>query len=59
MKTIIDYPAFPVPQLNRNSGMSLRTYAAIHLRVADSGVVWLDDMITQANAEERDLLKHG
>jgi len=25
--------------------MSLRTFAAIHLRVPDSGIDWLDEMI--------------
>lgn len=46
--------AFPLP-LNPgehrrggpDDGMTLRHYAAIHLRVSDSGTEWLDDMIRQ------------
>ena len=33
-------------------GMSLRQYAAIHLRVPDSGVEWLDEMIRKAKRDE-------
>ena len=33
-------------------GMSLRAYAAIKLRVADSGIDWLDDMIRQSQRDE-------
>lgn len=40
-----NFPAFPVPQISKNTGMSLRVYAAIHLQVADSGIPWLDEMI--------------
>ena len=29
-------------------GMTMRQYAAIHLRVPNSGADWLDDMITEA-----------
>lgn len=29
-------------------GMTLRQYAAIHLRVPNSGTDWLDDMITES-----------
>ncbi len=34
-------------------GMDLRPYAAIHLRIPDSGIDWLDKMI--AKAERRDI----
>lgn len=34
-------------------GMSLRSYAAIHLRIPESGIGWLDEMI--AKSERRDL----
>ena len=34
-------------------GMNLRTYAAIELRIPDSGIDWLDKMI--AKAERRDI----
>ena len=34
-------------------GMTLREYAAIELRIPDSGVDWLDEMI--AKAERRDI----
>jgi hypothetical protein len=32
--------------------MSLRQYAAIHLRVPDSGTPWLDDMIRSSAGDE-------
>lgn len=50
-------PAFPVPVAmaeqvgamhSELQGMSVRTYAAITLRVPDSGQPWLDDMIREA-----------
>jgi hypothetical protein len=43
-------PAFPSTRMNgQEEGMSLRQYAAIKLRVPDSGTDWLDDMIHEAN----------
>lgn len=33
------------------SGMTLREYAAIHLRVPNSGTPWLDDMIQQSRRD--------
>jgi hypothetical protein len=33
--------------------MSLRAYAAIHLRVPDSGIEWLDEMIRQSRDLDR------
>ena len=33
------------------NGMTLRQYAAIKLKVPDSGVDWLDDMIRKSNAD--------
>lgn len=33
-------------------GMSLRQYAAIHLRVPNSGTDWLDEMIREAQRNE-------
>jgi hypothetical protein len=49
-------PAFPQPDMYEGldcvlqgaPGMSLRQYAAIHLRVPSSGDDWLDDMIAEA-----------
>lgn len=46
-------PAFPTepntqPGFYVHHGMSLRQYAAIKLRVPDSGTDWLDDMIRQS-----------
>ena len=39
-------PAFPSTRMNgQEEGMTLRQYAAIKLRVPDSGTKWLDDMI--------------
>ena len=40
--------AFPADDLSDIHGMSLRQYAAIKLRVPDSGTDWLDDMIRDA-----------
>lgn len=48
-------PAFPVPGLQHDesfNGMTLRQYAAIKLRVPDSGTDWLDDMIRQGLRDE-------
>lgn len=51
-------PAFPCPPSQQSNGfysngngMTLREYAAIKLRVPDSGVPWLDEMITKANRD--------
>ena len=33
------------PPHSGSAGMSLRVYAAIHLRLPDSGIDWLDEMI--------------
>lgn len=43
-------PAFPVPGTHsiHDQGMTLRQYAAIKLRVPQSGDAWLDDMIREA-----------
>jgi hypothetical protein len=41
----------PVPVIYESTeleNMSLRAYAAIHLRVPDSGIDWLDDMIRRS-----------
>lgn len=52
-------PAFPVQEFNADGtpatlmvGMTLRQYAAIHLRVPNSGDDWLDDMIREARWNE-------
>lgn len=50
-------PAFPAgfhPEGNSadQQGMSLRAYAAIHLRVPESKIDWLDAMITNAKRDE-------
>jgi hypothetical protein len=50
-----DVPAFPVlivdrpEELTHFNGMTLREYAAIKLKVPDSGTDWLDDMIRKSN----------
>jgi hypothetical protein len=49
-------PAFPMgyhPEGNNadHFGMTLRQYAAIKLRVPDSGTDWLDDMIRKSNRD--------
>ena len=40
--------AFPNPHRTDMTGMSLREYAAIKLKVPNSGTDWLDDMIRQS-----------
>lgn len=46
-------PAFPCEEgLRYYEGMTLRTYAAIKLRVPESGIDWLDDMIRKAKRDE-------
>lgn len=52
-------PAFPVPVAQPYGdgwlavgGMSLRAYAAIKLRVPESGINWLDEMIRKARRDE-------
>lgn len=61
-------PAFPITNIDSTvdchtgerteynnmctGGFSKREYAAIQLRVPDSGVEWLDDMIRRANRRE-------
>lgn len=57
-------PAFPRPASEAHQhgmhspqqGMTLRQYAAIHLKVPNSGTDWLDEMIEQANKIDRELL---
>lgn len=49
-------PAFPVTSDNyanaESAGMTKREYAAIQLKVADSGTDWLDAMIRTAERNE-------
>lgn len=52
-------PAFPAWELNGQGqqemtcfGMTLRQYAAIKLRVPNSGTDWLDDMIQTSQRDE-------
>jgi hypothetical protein len=40
--------AFPNPHRTDITGMTLRQYAAIKLKVPNSGTDWLDDMIRQS-----------
>ena len=52
-------PAFPMRsyedwngvEIPGSAGMTLRQYAAIELRVPNSGTDWLDEMITKANRD--------
>ena len=50
-------PAFPTNMSLYDSGLSQRAYAAIHLRVPDSGLPWLDTMIERAR--RYDMLAQG
>ncbi|WP_432778170.1 hypothetical protein QZL74_14405 [Burkholderia gladioli pv. alliicola] len=47
-------PAFPHPDYlhTGDAGMSMRAYAAIKLRVPDSGIGWLDQMIVTSMRDE-------
>ena len=53
-------PAFPIPlqpgqgwkEMAPRDGMTLRQYAAIKLRVPNSGTDWLDAMIVEAKRDE-------
>lgn len=47
-------PAFPnlLHSHNIERGMTLRQYAAIKLRVPNSGTEWLDEMIVQSLRDE-------
>lgn len=48
-------PAFPFDHggpRGPSRGMTMRQYAAIHLRIPNSGTDWLDAMITEAAREE-------
>lgn len=44
-----DDPAFPPPKLNNGAGFTKREYAALLLRVPDSGLDWLDNMIKRSH----------
>lgn len=47
-------PAFPSTNPHgQEEGMTLRQYAAIHLKIPNSGTVWLDVMIEDANKLDR------
>ncbi len=48
--------AGPVPKLNNGSGFTKREYAAILLRVPNSGKKWLDDMIRQSQEFDTEFL---
>lgn len=45
-------PLVSVEGLESYEHMTLRTYAAIKLRVPESGIEWLDDMIRKAKRDE-------
>lgn len=49
--------AFPVPKLfTGTGGFTKRQYAAILLKVPNSGLGWLDDMIKESQILNTDLL---
>lgn len=51
-------PAFPIESslAMLHPGMTMRQYAAIHLKVPSSGTEWLDEMIEEANKLDREML---
>lgn len=52
MSTEHTTPAFPAAFTSHQPGMSMREYAAIQLRVPDSGTDWLDAMIRAARSRD-------
>lgn len=51
-----EFKAPPVPIIYETTElerMSLRTFAAIHLRVPESGIDWLDEMIKRSRDLDR------
>lgn len=48
MTTPFDWPAFPSSTSDSAPGLSAKEFAALQLRVPDSGTDWLDDMIAHA-----------
>jgi hypothetical protein len=44
--------AFPNPQRTDMTGMTMQQYAAIKLKVPDSGIDWLDEMIIKSLRNE-------
>lgn len=54
MSDVMDsfHAAFPMDKATDYSGLTMRQYAAIHLRVPESGAEWLDDMIRKAKRDE-------
>lgn len=50
-----DQPETIVPFVDAplDAPISFRAYAAVHLRVADSGIDWLDDMIRRSRELDR------
>jgi hypothetical protein len=51
------FPSPPVPVVyeeNELDRMTMRSYAAIHLRVPDSGIDWLDRMIERSRELDRE-----
>ena len=51
-----DMPASAAPKINAGSGLTKREYAAILLRVPDSGSEWLDDMIKKSQELDTEFL---
>lgn len=51
-----NYSAIVPVSTGYSEGMTLRQYAAIKLKVPDSGTDWLDEMIVKANEIDRELL---
>jgi hypothetical protein len=45
------FPRQPNEYIQGSEGMTLRQYAAIKLRVPESGTDWLDDMIRKSNRD--------
>ena len=55
MPEVKNCPAFPTPFASAApvvTGLTKREYAAILLRVPDSGEEWLDKMIEKSNVKE-------
>ena len=48
-----DDPAFPTTYSSHRPGLTLRQFAALTLRVPDSGLPWMDEMIVRVTEQYR------
>lgn len=51
-KKMVYRAGFETKETEPTCGMTLRQYAAIKLKVPDSGIDWLDEMIVKSNRDD-------